>query len=79
MNLPGQSTQYSSRDNRACLRRRGLKATIAQPGDQRAHRKRRRQASGRPPAFDKAQYRRRNTVERCVNRPAPGRGTPVEA
>ncbi|MEW2636099.1 transposase [Streptomyces sp. NPDC048389] len=45
---------YSSRDNRAYLRRRGIKATIAQPDNQRAHRKRRGQAGGRPPAFDKA-------------------------
>lgn len=59
---------YSSRENRAYLRRRGIKATIAQPDDQRAHRKRRGRAGGRPPAFDKSQYRRRNAVERCVNK-----------
>lgn len=59
---------YSSRDNRAYLRRRGIKATIAQPDDQRAHRRRRGRAGGRPPAFDKAQYRRRSAVERCVNK-----------
>jgi hypothetical protein len=39
---------YSSRDNRAYLRRRHIKATIAQPEDQRASRKRRGPA-GRPP------------------------------
>ncbi|MFJ8469827.1 transposase [Streptomyces swartbergensis] len=59
---------YSSRDNRAYARRRGIKAIIAQPDDQRLHRKRRGRACGRPPAFDKAQYRRRNAVERCVNK-----------
>ncbi|WP_436844662.1 IS5 family transposase [Streptomyces wuyuanensis] len=59
---------YSSRENRAYLRRRGIKATIAQPDDQRARRKRQGRAGGRPPAFDKAQYRRRNAVERCVNK-----------
>jgi transposase len=59
---------YSSRDNRRYLRRRGIKATIAQPDDQRADRKRRGQAGGRPPAFDKAQYRRRSAAERCVNK-----------
>ncbi|WP_425428700.1 IS5 family transposase, partial [Streptomyces yerevanensis] len=59
---------YSSRDNRAYLRRRGIKATIAQPDDQRANRRRKGQAGGRPPAFDKAQYRRRSAVERCVNK-----------
>ncbi|WP_328760599.1 hypothetical protein [Streptomyces sp. NBC_00271] len=57
---------HSSRGNRAYLRRRGIKATIAQPDDQRAHRKRRGRAGGWPLAFDKVQYRRRNAVERCV-------------
>lgn len=59
---------YSSRDNRAYLRRRGIKATIAHPDDQRLHRKRRGRTGDRPPAFDKAQYRRRDAVERCVNK-----------
>jgi transposase len=59
---------YSSRGNRAYLRRRHIKATIAQPDDQRASRKRRGPAGGRPPAFDKAQYRRRSAAERCVNK-----------
>lgn len=59
---------YSSRDNRRYLRRRGIKATIAQPADQRAARRRRGRAGGRPPAFDTAQYRRRSAAERCVNK-----------
>nr|WP_110944908.1 IS5 family transposase [Streptomyces niger] len=59
---------YSSRDNRAYLRGRGIKATIAEPEDQRAHRRRRGAAGGRPPAFDRDQYRRRNAVERCVSK-----------
>ncbi|WP_078970943.1 transposase [Streptomyces chattanoogensis] len=59
---------YSSYDNRACLRRRGIKATIAQPDDQRAKRRRKVRAGGRPPAFDKSQYRRRSAVERCVSK-----------
>ncbi|UJB46410.1 IS5 family transposase [Streptomyces sp. A1-5] len=59
---------YSSYDNRAYLRRRGIKATIAQPEDQRANRQRKGQAGGRPPAFDKTQYRRRSAVERCVSK-----------
>ncbi|MFI1628151.1 IS5 family transposase [Streptomyces noursei] len=59
---------YSSCQTRAYLRRRGIKATIAQPDDQRNNRKRKGQAGGRPPAFDKAQYRRRSAVERCVNK-----------
>ncbi|MGW6015950.1 IS5 family transposase [Streptomyces sp. NPDC055210] len=59
---------YSSRSNRAYLRRRGIKATIAEPDDQRVNRQRRGRAGGRPPAFDKAQYRRRSAVERCVSK-----------
>src|SRR5258708_4392883 len=59
---------YSSRGNRAYLRGRHIKATIAEPDDQRASRKRRGPAGGRPPAFDKAQYRRRSAAERCVNK-----------
>ncbi|MGI5466289.1 IS5 family transposase [Streptomyces sp. CA-132043] len=59
---------YSSRGNRAYLRRRGIKATIAEPDDQRDNRRRRGRAGGRPPAFDTAQYRQRNAVERCVSK-----------
>jgi transposase len=59
---------YSSRDNRAYLRRGGIKATIAQPDDQRAHRRGRGSAGGRPPAFDRARYRRRSAAERWVNK-----------
>ncbi|WUL89380.1 IS5 family transposase [Streptomyces caniferus] len=59
---------YSSYDNRAYLRRRSIKATIAQPDDQRAKRQRKGSAGGRPPAFDKAQYRHRSAVERCVSK-----------
>nr|WP_223190789.1 IS5 family transposase [Streptomyces sp. TRM68416] len=59
---------YSSRGNRPYLRGRGIKATIAQPDDQRAKRRRKGRAGGRPPAFDQTQYRRRSAVERCVNK-----------
>ena len=58
---------YSSRANRAYLRRRKIKATIAQPRDQRESRRRKGSAGGRPPVFDRAAYRDRNTVERCIN------------
>jgi transposase len=58
---------YSSRANRDHLRRRGIKATIAQPRDQREHRRRKGSAGGRPPAFDRVAYRDRNTVERAIN------------
>jgi len=48
---------YSSRANRALLRERGIKATIAEPADQAGHRKNRGRAGGRPPAFDAAAYK----------------------
>ncbi len=59
---------YSSRANRAYLRRRGIRAVIPERRDQQANRARRGSAGGRPPAFDKTAYRRRNVVERCFNR-----------
>src|SRR5699024_6582347 len=58
---------YSSRAARAHLRRRRIKASIAQPRDQREHRRRKGSAGGRPPAFDRVAYRGRNTVERAIN------------
>src|ERR687889_500537 len=54
--------------NRAYLRRRGIRATIPEGRDQQANRVRRGSAGGRPPAFDKTAYKRRNIVERCFNR-----------
>ncbi|WP_231598854.1 transposase [Corynebacterium occultum] len=42
---------YSSRANRKYLRSRGITATISQPKDQVAHRRRRESAGGRPPCF----------------------------
>lgn len=59
---------YSSRAARAYLRRRGIRATIAQPKDQIGHRQRRGSRGGRPPAFDADAYKGRNTVERAVNK-----------
>ena len=55
---------YSSRANRALLRRRGIAHTIPEPRDQQANRRRRGSAGGRPVGFDKARYTRRNVVER---------------
>ena len=59
---------YSSRANRDYLRRRGIRATIPERRDQQANRQRGGSAGGRPPAFDKIAYKRRNIVERCFNR-----------
>jgi transposase len=59
---------YSSRAIRSHLRRRGITATIPEPADQQAHRLRRGSRGGRPPAFDAASYKRRNVVERAINK-----------
>ena len=65
---------YSSRAIRVWLRRRGIAATIPQPDDQKAHRRRRGSRGGRPPAFDCQLYRQRNIAERCINRLKQWRG-----
>ncbi|WP_442304761.1 IS5 family transposase [Streptomyces sp. 2RAF24] len=65
---------YSSRAIREHLRRRGIRAVIPVPADQRGHRLRRGRMGGRPPAFDREAYKQRNTVERCINRLKQWRG-----
>ncbi|NUP44245.1 MAG: IS5 family transposase, partial [Streptomyces sp.] len=62
---------YSSRANRAnraYLRRHKTRHTIPEPRDQRAHRRRRGSAGGRPTGFDAERYKARNVVERAINR-----------
>jgi transposase len=59
---------YSSRVNRAYLRRRKIRHTIPEPRDQRADRRRRGSAGGRPTGFDAERYKARNVVERAINR-----------
>ncbi|MFE2165864.1 IS5 family transposase [Streptomyces sp. NPDC059447] len=65
---------YSSRAIREHLRRRRIRAVIPQPADQIANHKRLGGKGGRPPAFDKAAYKQRNTVERCINKLKQWRG-----
>jgi len=62
---------YSFPRCRRLLRRRGIPHTIPQRRDQR---ERRAGYPGRPPGFDPVAYRRRNVVERCVNRLKQWRG-----
>ncbi|MEU7117919.1 IS5 family transposase [Streptomyces zaomyceticus] len=59
---------YSSRANRAYLRRRGIRCTIAEPADQVRNRARRGRAGGRPPAFDPQDYKARHAVECGISR-----------
>lgn len=59
---------YSSAGNRAYLRRRGIAAVIPIKEDQKAARRKRGSAGGRPPRFDPASYRTRNCVERAINK-----------
>jgi len=59
---------YSSRANRAALRKRKIPHTIPERADQQANRARRGSRGGRPPAFDRDRYKLRNQVERLMNR-----------
>jgi transposase len=65
---------YSSRANRAHLRRRRIKAVIPEKKDQVANRKKKGSRGGRPVTFDTELYRDRNTVERLINRLKDWRG-----
>ncbi len=62
---------YSFEGCRRLLRRRGIPHTIPERKDQK---ERRAGRPGRRPGFDWEAYRRRNVVERCVNRLKQWRG-----
>lgn len=65
---------YSSKAIRTWLRRRNIGHTIPERADQIRNRARRGSRGGRPPAFDRGIYKRRNVVERCFNRLKQWRG-----
>jgi hypothetical protein len=57
-------------------RRRGIRHTIPEQTDSQAARLRKGSCDGLPPGFDEERYKKRNTVERAINRfeAVPGRG-----
>ncbi|EFL20310.1 IS4 family transposase [Streptomyces himastatinicus ATCC 53653] len=65
---------YSSRANRAHLRKRRIKAVIPEKKDQAANRRKKGSRGGRPVTHNADLYRDRNTVERAINRLKDWRG-----
>jgi transposase len=59
---------YSSKAIRSHLRRRKIKAVIPEPADQIKNRKNKGSRGGRPPAFDRQAYKKRNVVERAIGK-----------
>ena len=59
---------YSNGIIRKCLRRRGIRHTIPEKADTQAARLRKGSRGGRPPGFDEERYKKRNTIERAINR-----------
>ena len=58
---------YSSKGNRAYLRRRGIRCVIPVKTDQAANRRKLGSRGGRPPTFDKEAYKQRHAVECGIN------------
>lgn len=58
---------YSSKANRAYLRRRSIKATIPEKEDQAANRVNKGRKGGRPPSFDEQMFKQRHAVECGIN------------
>ncbi|MFF7079013.1 IS5 family transposase [Streptomyces lavendulae] len=70
-NKPDSVAADKAHSNRPCreyLRRRGIPHTIPEKADSRAARLRRGAHGGRPPGFDEDRYKKRNTVERAINK-----------
>jgi transposase len=65
---------YSSKANRAYLRRRRIAAVIPEKIDQQANRRKKGSAGGRPVTYDAERHKQRNTVERCFQKIKTWRG-----
>ncbi len=59
---------YAHDSTRRALRQRRIRHVIPERSDQIDRRAAKGSNGGRPPAFDKEVYRKRNVVERCFNR-----------
>ena len=59
---------YSNGPCRQYLRRRGIRHAIPEKADSQAVRQRKGSRGGRPPSFDEDRYKKRNTIERAINR-----------
>lgn len=59
---------YSNGPCREHLRRRGIRHTIPEKADSQAARLRKGSRGGRPAGFDEYRYKKRNTVERAINK-----------
>ena len=61
-------TAYSNGPCREYLRPRGIEHAIPEEADSQAARLRKQSRGGRPPGFDEERYKKRNTVERVINK-----------
>lgn len=59
---------YSNGPCRQHLRRRSIRHTIPEKADSQAARLRKGSRGGRPPGLDEDRYKKRNTVERAINK-----------
>ncbi|WP_392567701.1 hypothetical protein [Actinacidiphila glaucinigra] len=65
----GADKAYSSRANRAYLRRRHISGVIPEKTDQQVNRKKKKgSAGGRLVTYDPERYKQRNTVECCFQK-----------
>ncbi|MEU7011513.1 transposase [Streptomyces sp. NPDC046332] len=59
---------YSNHPRRDYPQRRGIRHTIPEKTDSQVARLREGSRGGRPPSFDEERYKKRNTVERAINK-----------